>query len=124
MSFAMVYIDHGEALEADFFRFYGLDINTCSVRRMMNLFSRLPYNSEVHYDMAEVPRESRVWDINTYMLANVVDMLGVVDWRLVAVNSKRPPRKPKPIERPKLKKPKKKAWLGKTIVDKGKVNES
>lgn len=88
---------------------------------MYNLYERLPYNAEINYDIGEVPSEGRVWDINTHMLANVIDMLAVVDWRLIAVNSKRPPRPPKNMKRPNMKpkKTSKNFWQGKTIVDKG-----
>lgn len=121
MQLAWVYANYGEALEADFFRHYGVDINDCSVRRMRNLYERLPADCETNYDISEVPRESRGWDINTYMLANVVDALMALDWHFIAANSKRPPKPPKPFARPELKKkePKPKGfWPGKTIVDK------
>lgn len=123
----MVYLDHGEALEADLFRVYGVDINECSVRRMLNLYSRLSFDSETSYDMNNVPSEARTWGVDTYMLANVIDMLRVVDWRLIAVNSKRPPSPPKPIKRPKMSEVKKTSrnfWKGKTIVDNGKRGEN
>jgi len=92
---------------------------------MRNLYERLPYNSEVQFDMNEVPRESRFWDVNTYMLANLFDVLTILDWHLIAVNSKHPPKPPKPIKRPELTKEEKKPksfWPGKTIIDKGTPN--
>lgn len=90
-----------------------------SLRRMRNLFFRLPYNSETVQDIQEIPREARAWDVNTYMLANAIDGIMAVDWHIVASNSKHPPRPPKPLPRPKLKKEAKKPkgyWPGKTIV--------
>lgn len=89
---------------------------------MRNLWERLPEDCETNYDIAEVPRESRGWDINTYMIANVVDILQALDWHFIAANSKHAPKPPKPFKRPELKKiepkPKPKGyWPGKTIVD-------
>lgn len=127
MTLAWVYVTHGEALEADLLSIWGVDINECSLRRMRNLFERLPSTSEVHYDIEEVPRESRAWNINTYMMANLVDAIQAMDWHLIAINSKRPPRPPKPINRPKLKKEPEKPkgyWPGRTIIDKGVTNGS
>lgn len=118
----MVYADHGEAMEADFLKFWHQDINRMSLRRMRNLFFRLGPDSETHFDIAETPQEARYWNINTYMLANIFDVINAVDWHIIAANSKHPPRPPKPLKRPELQKkePKpKKFWPGKTIVDKG-----
>lgn len=117
-------MNHGEALEADFFRFWHVDINTCDVRRMRNLYERLPAQSETNWDISEIPAEGRIWDVNTYMLANLLDAVKELDWHLVAANSKRPPRPPKPFKRPEIKKrepkkPIKQRWAGKTIVDRG-----
>lgn len=93
---------------------------------MRNLYERLPYNSEVYYDIEEVPQDARHWDINTYVLTNIADILNALDWHFVAANSKNTPRPPKPLPRPKLKKVEKKPkgyWPGKTIVDRGDKNE-
>lgn len=117
-----MYENYGEALEADFFAIYHVDINECSLRRMRNLYFRLPNTCETKYDIAETPRESRVWDIDTYMLANVIDAIQAMDWHLIAANTKHPPKPPKPFPRPELKKKEAKPkgfWPGKTIVDKG-----
>lgn len=123
MQLAYVYADYGEALEADFFSVFGVDINECSLRRMRNLYFRLPPQCHTSWDIAETPPEARIWNINTYMLANVIDAIQGMDWHLIAANSKRPPKPPKPFKRPETKKkintPKPKGfWPGKTIVDK------
>lgn len=89
---------------------------------MRNLYFRLPIDCETNYDISETPREARAWNLNTYMLANVIDAVQAMDWHLIAANSKHPPKPPKPFKRPELKKkaPKGKGyWPGKTIVDKG-----
>lgn len=86
---------------------------------MRNLYERLPVDCETNYDISETPRESRMWDLNTYMLANIIDVMNAVDWHIVAANSKHPPAPPKPFKRPDLKKKNKPKgfWPGKTIVD-------
>lgn len=85
------------------------------------MFFRLPYDSETKFEIGEVPEEARLWSVNTYMLANVIDMLQALDWHFITANSKRAPSPPKPFKRPAIKKeyPKPKGyWPGKTIIDK------
>lgn len=123
MVLAEVYLKHSEALEWDLFFYWKMDIldPRLTIRRLRNFFDRLPADSETLNDIAEVPRLTRTWDVNTWMLANVVDILQAVDWHIIAANSKRAPAPPKPVSRPDTKTPskatKKKAWPGKTIVD-------
>lgn len=96
-----------------------------TIRRLRNFFDRLPTNSETLNDIAEVPRESRVWDANTYMLANVFDAVAHLDWVTIAQASKHTPRPPKQFPRPvmkKIDKPKRAMWPGKTLVDRGVKN--
>lgn len=125
-SLAVVYNNYGEALEADLLRYWGVDINKISVRRMRNLYERLPYDSDTFAEIAEVNPESRAWSPETYMLANVIDAVNYVAWSVQAANSKRPPRRPKPVDRPKITKPKPKnkktAWPGRTLVQKKEGN--
>lgn len=108
------------------FHLWGLDINdpSVTVRRLWAFFSRLPSDSQTINDINEVPRMTREWNVNTWMLANVIDALQAVDWHIIAANSKRTPKPPKPFPRPETKKRivSKKMWPGKTIVDKGKIN--
>lgn len=77
---------------------------------------------ETNYDMAETPREARMWDLSAYMLANIIDILNALDWHFISANSKHPPAPPKPFKRPELKKKAAKPkgyWPGKTVVDTG-----
>lgn len=109
------------------FHLWGLDINdeSVTIRRLWNFFSRLPVHSETLNDMAEVPREARAWNVNTWMLANVLDAVAHLDWVTIAANSKHAPKPPKPFARPPMKKvvkTKRTMWPGKTIVDKGVAN--
>lgn len=92
--------------------------------KLRNFFFRLPYNSQTRLDMAGISEEARPWDINTYMLANVIDILLALDWHTVAAHSKSAPKPPKPFPRPDVNsKPKTKPrWPGKTIVSKGVKN--
>lgn len=127
MLLAKVYLDHGEALEWDMFHYWHKDINdeSITIRRLWNFFNRLPLDSITKQDIAEIPEEARVWNTNTYMLANIVDGINMLGWYTIAANTKNKPRPPKPYPRPKTQKeaPKKKAiWPGKTIVDKGVKN--
>src|SRR5690606_11980046 len=43
------------------------------------------------------------WDPHMYMLANIVDAIQTNTYAFVAANSKRKPKPPKPIQRPKTK---------------------
>lgn len=93
-----------------------------TIRRLRNFFERLPLGSETLNDIAEVPREARAWDSNTWMLANVFDAVAHLDWVTIAQASKNTPRPPKPFPRPATKKivrTKRAMWPGKTLVDRG-----
>lgn len=79
-------------------------------------------DSQTMLDIAGVPAEARLWDTNTWMLANIIDSIKELDWHTVAAYSKNKPRPPKPFYRPKVKTERavaKKVWPGKTIIDKG-----
>jgi hypothetical protein len=124
MLLANVYVEHGEALEYDLFHLWGQDINhpLMTIRRLRNFFLRLPIDSETLNDIAEVSREARAWNVNTWMLANILDAVAHLDWVTIASNSRNTPRPPKPFDRPAMKKivkSKKAMWPGKTIVDRG-----
>lgn len=105
------------------FALWGVDINTVSLRRLACFVKQLPIESKTVSAFNQVTPEAQAWDVNTYMLANVIDMLNALDWHLVAANSKHVPPKPKPFPRPNLKK-KKVLWPGKTIVDTSKENNN
>lgn len=128
MYVADIYVNHGEALEWDLLKYWGMDINDprLTIRRLRNFISRLPIDSEVVNDRDKIPREARVWNINTYMLANIFDAIAHLDWVTVSANSKRVQKPPKPFPRPDIKPKrvvtKKNIWPGKTIVDKGRMN--
>lgn len=104
------------------FHLWGVDINTVTLRRLMSFVNLLPPTSRTVSAYNGITPEAQAWDVNTYMLAHVIDALGAVDWHLVAANSKHAPPKPKPFPRPNLKK-KKVLWPGKTIVDNSKEKD-
>ena len=104
-----------------------MDINDerMTIRRLRNFVDRLPDNSELVREVAGLGQESRDWDTNTYMLANLLDVLQGLDWHFIAANSKTKPKPPKPFPRPKPKetvKKQKPVWPGKTIVDRSTTN--
>ncbi len=45
-------------------------------------------------------REHTGWDTVAYLLAALIDSVNMTTWAVRAQNAKRPPHKPKPIERP------------------------
>jgi hypothetical protein len=42
----------------------------------------------------------RGWDVDRYLLADLVDAVRAVQWTVAAVNSRRKPRRPSPTPRP------------------------
>lgn len=125
MVLANVYVNHGEALEWDLFKYLGVDINDprMTVRRLRNFFERLPSDCETYSDIRETPKEAREWSPEVWMLANIFDAVAHLDWVTLQANSRHGTGKPpKPFPRPPLKKViknKKTMWPGKTIVDRG-----
>lgn len=75
---------------------YGIDTldPRLTLRRMWVLLRRLPAGSWPD------PDEAASWSIESHLLAAVVDRLGELAWLTAAVNSKKQPKKPKPIPRP------------------------
>lgn len=104
-----------------------MDINdpNLTVRRLRNFVDRLPDNSELVREVAKLGQEARDWDTNTYMLANILDVMLALDWHTVSAHSKNKPKPPKPFPRPtpKVTQTKMKpVWPGKTIVDRSKAS--
>lgn len=101
-----------------------MDINDprMTVRRLRNFFERLPMTSETIADIQELPRETREWTPEMWMLANIFDGITHLDWVTIAANTKHAPKPPQMFPRPPIKKvvkTKKTMWPGKTIIDKG-----
>lgn len=93
--------DHGDDLEADLLRHFGVDLldlyrNRMSWRRFMVLVERLPAGSAVaravHGDAAQ-------WSLSDQLLASAVDALHVANWQRSEDGAKGRNR-PRPIPRP------------------------
>ena len=93
-------------------RVYGVDPQRASLRRVWVLLQRLPQGSWIQ---GQGPGS---WTNEAYLLANVIDALNQVVWVLVATNSKRKPKQPKPVPRPGQAKQKKISWgdLGSSLT--------
>ncbi len=89
-------------MEEALLRVYGIDPRRATLRRIWVLVQRLPLGAW-HKDQG-----ASSWTAEAYLLAAVVDSVNQLAWMTAAVNSKRKPPRPEPIERPGKKKQKKK----------------
>lgn len=90
---------HGEAVEADFQRFYRVPLadlaaGRLSWRRFGVLVRHLPLDSST---ALAVNGAAGAWGINEHLLAATVDALRVANWQRAGDKTKAPP---KPIPRP------------------------
>lgn len=76
---------------------YGLDPADLTLRRLWVLLHRLPPGA---WNVEDSPHS---WSTETWMLANIVDALNQVAWIVLATNSKKRPKRPKPFPRPGVK---------------------
>src|SRR5690606_16392944 len=75
--------EHGEAVEADLLRYYGVDILDLGHRRLTwgrlrRLLERLPRESNL---VRETVGERAAWGDSEHLLAMAVDMLHVANWQ-------------------------------------------
>lgn len=101
--------EHGEALLADFLRYYNLDLSDVLVpgsgltsRKALALIRNLPHDSATTAAI-QGGDQFRGWDGQMYMLANIVDAIKENTHVFVSANSKRRPQPPKPMPRPTTK---------------------
>lgn len=94
---------HFEAMEADFQRYYGLDLRAClwgetpmGVRRLCALIDHLPLDSALARDQARDTLGSG-WNMDTELLAKVAELVDTTNRILVKVNSKPGTPEPRPI---------------------------
>ncbi|MDA3643779.1 hypothetical protein OU416_06905 [Saccharopolyspora indica] len=96
----------GEQILADFQQYYGLDLaqvirpgSGYSPIRVLYLIRQLPLESRTY---AEIRGGAQFvgWGQDRYLLANVIDAIQQTTYAVVAANSKRKPKAPKPVERP------------------------
>lgn len=81
-------------VEEALLRVYGVDSHRATLRRVASLVRRLPPGTW------QKDQGAPSWSREAWMLADVVDAVNTVAWITAAVNSKRPPQKPKPYPRP------------------------
>lgn len=88
--------EHGDALEADFQRFYGIDIvdlyrGTLSPRKAQALALYLPPGAAVWQEAGT----DTAWGTTEYLLAEAVDTLRMANWQRGGKG-----QKPEPLPRP------------------------
>lgn len=96
--------EHGEAIEADFQRFYGTDIRDVfrpgsglTWRRVRAFIWALPADSAL---VREMSGEDAGWTLETQLLAAMHDRLAEANWQRGNAGVKTPSRRPVPIPRP------------------------
>lgn len=100
--------EYGGEITSDLLRFYGVDIRDLftgqiTPRRCLALVENLPIESATYSKrLAEGERASMGWDRNSYLLADVVDVLQSLHTTLARVNASNPKRvkDPDPYNRP------------------------
>lgn len=104
----------GEQLLSDFFRYYGLDIRDVltpgtrlTPRTALALIRQLPEGSATIAELRGGPQFNG-WDTDRYLLTQLIDSVRENTWVLIAANSKKKPKHPEPMPRPKVDAPKKK----------------
>lgn len=94
---------HGEALLADFERYYTglpeLMRSGASPRYLLSLIRQLPMESNTTAQMRG-GEEFRGWGVDQYLLANLTDAVNAATYAIVASNSKSKPKPPEPVYRP------------------------
>ena len=85
------------AVEAAFLAVYGIDTlaDGLSPRRTLALLRNLPSGSLESWTDVDAS-----WTVETHMLAEAIDAINWLTWMTARVNSKKEPKKPKPIPRP------------------------
>ena len=91
-------------VEAAFHAAFNLNIHEISLGKAGRLMRRLPPGS------VPFARNAAAWSYETHLLATVVDQLQWLTWTLVAVNSKKSPKKPTALVRPGDQ-PKRTSWV-------------
>lgn len=98
---------HGECIVADLSRYHGIKPweildGTYSPKVLLAYIRNLPLDSASMAAIRGGP-EFIGWDPHMYMLANIVDAIQTNTYAFVAANSKRKPKAPTPVKRPKQK---------------------
>lgn len=96
---------HGEAVEADLVRYYGVDLldyyrGRLSARRLRVLLQHLPRDSAL---VRALHGEAAEWGLSEHLLAAAVDELAVANWLFASAHTPEhadPPERPRPLPRP------------------------
>lgn len=106
LSVAELIDKHGDALLADFRRYYGLDLvdvidgrNGLTPRKALALAIHLPSDSAFAAS-ARGGTKFRGWTEDRYLAVAQVNAIREQTWVLAAANSKRPPKRPEPLPTP------------------------
>ncbi|WP_367137891.1 hypothetical protein [Saccharothrix sp. HUAS TT1] len=95
---------HGEAILADFRQYYGVNLveayRDWSPLYLLAHIRQLPIESRTVAAMRG-GEQFNGWGVDRYFLAALIDAVHDQTYAFVAANSKRKPKRPKPIERPK-----------------------
>lgn len=95
--------DHGEAVVSDLSEYHRIDLvaairdHTHSPRMLLVRLLELPDTSAL---AASIRGEPRGWGTDRHLFATLVDAIQANTWVLTAANSKKKPRRPKPVPRP------------------------
>ena len=73
---------------------YGVEPWTVTPRRLRVLIQALPPG------LWADPDSPMSWSVEAHLLAGTIDAVNQVAWLTAATNSKRPPPRPKPVDRP------------------------
>lgn len=97
---------HGDALVADFRRYYGLDLadvidgrGGLTPRKALALIVHLPAASAFAAS-ARGGHQYRGWTEDRYLAVAQINAIREQTWVLAAINSKRPPKRPEPLPTP------------------------
>ena len=104
----------GPAVEADLRETYGVRLSDLPAGRLTwrelgVLVRGLPAGSRTHRALAGI---DDYWTRTEQLLAGIYDMLRVLDWHYISAHTKTPPRRPEPLERPGVEKPR----IGTTVL--------
>jgi hypothetical protein len=83
--------DHGDVLEADMQREYGIELGDLyrrrlTLRRLRVLVDQLPFDSRTARAVGEVDEALAVWSLDSALLGRLVDELAALRWEYEAVH--------------------------------------
>lgn len=104
--------EHGECIVSDLRVYHGVNLRDVlipgsgvSPKLILSYIRNMPMASATAAALRGGD-QFRGWDIQTYMLANIVDAVQQNTFAFVSANSKKKPKAPEPVERPAQKKQK------------------